>query len=222
MDFDYEHHLVALQRNVHSHEGPEHAPPEVDAGPVHEVTLSLAYLVPVAELWDAVTNPARLACWFMPVTGELLIGGQYQLEGNAGGTVILCRPHDIVRLTWEFAGNVSFVNLRFASQGSAAACLTLTHSKLPDDDHWAQFGPGATGVGWELGFLGLAINLGNPEWPKLDEEAFAESPAGREFVYGSSQAWAQSAIANGTDPAAARAAAKRTTAFYTGVQHDPA
>jgi len=222
MDFDYEHYLTALQRTVHSHEGHADDPPEVDARPVHEVTLSRAYSVPVGELWGAVTSPARLARWFMPVSGVLQTGGTYQLEGNAGGTITLCRPHDNVRVTWEFAGNVSLVNLRFASEGSSAACLTLIHSELPDDDHWDQFGPGATGVGWELGFLGLAVHLGQPDGPKLEEDAFAASRDGRAFISGSSHAWAQAAIANGLDPAAALAAANRTTAFYTGVQPDPA
>ncbi len=113
MDFDYQHHVTALQRTVYSHEGPEDAPPSYDAEPLYDVRLSLAYAVPVAELWDAVTNPARLACWFMPISGVLQTGGQYQLEGNAGGIITFCRPHDTVRLTWEFAGNLSLVNLRF-------------------------------------------------------------------------------------------------------------
>ncbi len=91
---------------------------------------------------------------------------------------------------------------------------------LPHDDHWDQFGPGATGVGWELSFLHLAFHLGNPEGPKLDEAAFAASPVGRAFISGSSQAWARAAI--GTDPAAAQAAASRTTAFYTGEQSESA
>ena len=222
MDFDYQHHLAALQRTVHSHEEPEDAPPDHDGEPLYDVRLALAYAVPVAELWDAVTNPVRLSRWFMPVSGVLQIGGQYQLEGNAGGIITFCRPHEMVRLTWEFAGNLSLVNLRFATQGSDAACLSLTHKMLPHDDHWEQFGPGATGVGWELSFLGLAFHLGNPEVPKLDEAAFAVSPVGRAFISGSSQAWARAAIANGADPAAAQAAASRTTAFYTGEQPDSA
>ncbi len=221
MDFDYNHHLAAIQRTVHSHEGPADAPPEIDAGPVHEVALSLAYTVPVAELWDAVTNPARLARWFMPISGVLQIGGQYQLEGNAGGTITFCRPHDIIRLTWEIAGNLSLVNLSLTTQGSAASSLSLTHKMLPHDDHWEQFGPGATGVGWELSFLDLAFHLDNPDRPKLDESAFAASTTGRAFISGSSQGWARAAIANGTEPASAQAAANRTTAFYTGEQPDP-
>ena len=222
MDFDYEHYLAALQRTVDSHEGPADDPPRVEVWPFHEVTLSRAYAIPVAELWDAVTNPARLSHWFMPVSGALQTGGHFQLEGNAGGAITLCKPHDVVRLTWEFAGTVSLVNLGFASPGSSAACLTLSHGRLPDDEHWDRFGPGATGVGWELSFLGLAFHLGNPDGPKLNEDAFAASPAGRAFISGSSQAWAQAAIANGSDPAAALAAANRTTVFYTGVQPDPA
>ncbi len=222
MDFDYDHHLAALQRTVHTHEGPEDDPPEIDTGAMYEITLSLAYTAPVAELWDSITNPARLACWFMPISGVLQIGGHYQLEGNAGGIITFCRPHDIIRLSWEFAGNFSLVNLTFASQGSAAACLTLTHNLLPDDDHWKEFGPGATGVGWELSFLGLAFHLGNPDGPKLDEDAFAASPAGKDFIVGSSDSWAQAAIANGADPTTAQAAANRTTDFYTGEQPDSA
>jgi hypothetical protein len=37
-----------------------------------------------------------------------------------------------------------------------------------------------------------------------------------EFVTRSSRGWADASIANGTDPAEARAAGERTTGFYTG------
>ena len=39
---------------------------------------------------------------------------------------------------------------------------------------------------------------------------------GKAFISGSSERWAQAAVAAGTDPDAAGAAARRTTAFYTG------
>ena len=50
---------------------------------------------------------------------------------------------------------------------------------------------------------------------------FAASPDGRALIAGSSEAWAQAAIAAGTDPTAAHAAARRTTAFYTGESAEP-
>jgi len=39
---------------------------------------------------------------------------------------------------------------------------------------------------------------------------------GRAFSAGSSRGWERAAVAAGADPGAARMAAKRTTAFYTG------
>ena len=54
-----------------------------------------------------------------------------------------------------------------------------------------------------------------------DEAALATSPDGKAFIAGSSERWAQAAVAAGTDPDAARAAARRTTAFYTGESAEP-
>jgi hypothetical protein len=45
--------------------------------------------------------------------------------------------------------------------------------------------------------------------------AWQASDEGREFTRRSSEAWGEASIAFGTDPDAARAAAKRTTGFYT-------
>jgi hypothetical protein len=45
---------------------------------------------------------------------------------------------------------------------------------------------------------------------------WSASPEGRRFLTASSDAWYAASVASGTDPAAARAAADRTTAFYTG------
>jgi uncharacterized protein YndB with AHSA1/START domain len=50
------------------------------------VTITQVYAAPVEDVWDACTNPARIPRWFLPVSGELRLGGRYQLEGNAGGT----------------------------------------------------------------------------------------------------------------------------------------
>jgi hypothetical protein len=41
----------------------------------------------VDDAWDGCPSLDRLPQWFLPVSGELRLGGRYQLEGNAGGTV---------------------------------------------------------------------------------------------------------------------------------------
>ena len=207
MECDAESHLSAVERSVSF--------PERDGKSASAVSLARTFGVTAADLWDAVTNKERLPRWFTGVSGGLELGGRYQVEGNASGTVTACEPLAHFALTWEFGGDVSWVAVRLADAGADGVRLTLTHTALLSP-HWDAYGPGAVGVGWEMAFLGLALHIADPAWPKPDEMEFATSTDGKAFITGSSDGWGQAAIASGTDPAAARAAAKQTTAFYTG------
>ena len=212
MKFDVNQHLDAIERSV--------SWLERDGSPASGVTLSRAYATSLAVLWDAVTNAERIPHWFAPVSGDLQLGGRYQVEGNAGGKITACEAQSHYALTWEFGGSVSWVDVRVADEGSDCARLTLTHTAHLSE-HWDTYGPGAVGVGWEMGFLGLALHLAEPDWPKPDVMEFATSPDGRAFITGSSDGWRRAAVAAGADPDAARAAARRTTAFYTGEAAEP-
>ena len=212
MGFDVESHLGAVERSVSSLER--------DGQPARAVTLARSYATTVEDLWDAVTNGERIPRWFLPISGELEPGGRYQLEGNAGGVITACERLSHFALTWEFGGDVSWVAVRVSDEGAGRAQLTLTHTAHASE-HWDHYGPGAAGVGWELGLLGLAIHLAQPDEPKPDEAAFATSPDGKAFIAGSSEGWGQAAVAAGMDPDTAGAAARRTTAFYTGESAEP-
>ena len=78
-----------------------------------------------------------------------------------------------------------------------------------------ESGPGGVGSA-ELALAGLALHLEHPDEPKPDEMEFVTSADGKAFITGSSEAWGQAAVAAGTDPGAASAAARSTTAFYSG------
>ena len=207
MNFDVHAHLSAVERSVSSLER--------DGQPARAVTLSRTYETTLDDLWDAVTNGERIPRWFLPISGDLELNGRFQLEGNAGGTIIACEPLSHIALTWEFAGDVSWVDVRFSGEGPGSASLTLTHTSLHSNP-WEEYGPGAAGVGWEMALLGLALHIADPTAPKPDEVAFATSSDGKAIITGSSEAWGQAAVAAGTDPEAAREAAMRTIAFYTG------
>ncbi|MYE80705.1 MAG: SRPBCC family protein [Gammaproteobacteria bacterium] len=207
MDLHVDSQLAAVERSVSSLER--------DGQPARAVTLARSYATTVEDLWDAVTTPDRIARWFLPVSGNLELGGRYQFEGNAGGTITHCERPSLLALTWEFGGDVSWVDLRLAEDGAGRARLALTHTALLSD-HWTEFGPGAVGVGWEMGLLGMELHLTRPNEPKIDEQTFHLTPEGKALHIGSSEAWGEAAIASGADPEAARAAARRTTAFYTG------
>ncbi|MDE0157800.1 MAG: SRPBCC domain-containing protein [Gammaproteobacteria bacterium] len=209
MELNIEEQLGAVERTVSSLER--------DGQPARAVRLARTYATTVDDLWDAVTSAERIARWFLPVTGDLEFGGRYQLEGNAGGTITHCERPSFLALTWEFGGEVNWVEVRLADADAdgGGARLALTHTALLSD-RWLEFGPGAVGVGWEMGLLGMDLHLTRPSEPKIDDETFHTTPQGKALLTGSSEGWYQAAIAAGTDPEVARAATKRTTAFYTG------
>lgn len=207
MNFKPQTHLDATTRMV--------SPDEREGKPASDVTLSRIFDTSIDDLWDAITNPDRLPHWFTNVTGDLQLNGRYHVQDNASGTITACEPQSHVALTWEFAGDTSWVELQFANEAPNQTRLTLSHTSILSD-FWNTYGPGATGVGWEMAFLGLALHIAKPDDSKPDEMEFATSPEGIAFITGSSNAWAKADITAGTDPEKAQAAADQTTAFYTG------
>jgi uncharacterized protein YndB with AHSA1/START domain len=189
----------------------------LDAGEAHSVIISQVYPAAIEDVWDACTNPDRIARWFLPVTGDLRAGGHFQIEGNAGGTIDRCDPPQAFAATWEFGGQTSWIEFRLSSVPPGSTRLELEHIAAPGDGTWAEFGPGATGVGWDMCLMGLATYLTPGRSAGLrDRAAWPASGPGREFIAGSSRGWRDADVAAGTDEAAAQAAADRTAAAYTG------
>jgi uncharacterized protein YndB with AHSA1/START domain len=188
----------------------------LDAGEARVMTVSQTYDTDPEDLWDACTSPERIARWFLPISGELKLGGRYRLEGNAEGTIERCDPPKGFAATWEYGGEVSWIDVRILSDADGTARLELEHVAHVSDELWAMYGPGAVGIGWDLGFLGLARHLAAE--PPMDAEAamaWQLSDNGREFVRQSSDRWYEASVAAGEDEQSARAAADRTTEAYT-------
>jgi uncharacterized protein YndB with AHSA1/START domain len=211
MTFDEKPHLIAVRRQVTT--------TTRDGATLRSASLTRVYATTQADLWNALTQANRLPRWFAKVTGDLRLGGRFQIEGNASGQILTCQPSDHLGLTWEYGNDVSWVEVHLSPTADGQARLTLTHS-APESDHWAQFGPGAAGVGWEWSFMELARQITTPGTPKFEEEAFAATPHGKAFVMGSSHLWGQATIAAGADMAEATAAARRTAAFFLGLPED--
>lgn len=193
---------------------------EHEGKPAIVAVVTRNYDTTVEDLWDAITTPERLARWFLAVEGDLKLGGRYQLKGNAGGTITRCEPPAALDLTWEFMGGTSWVTLRLAAEGEQVR-LTLEHIAHKDgigEEHLRRFGPGAVGVGWDLGLRGLQQHLIDPS-VTLDHEAaeaWTLSGEGKAFVRRIGEAWGRADAEAGEDPDEARAKAERTIAFYTG------
>lgn len=188
--------------------------------PARAVVATRDYATGIDDLWDAITDKARIPRWFAPVEGDLELGGRYQIKGNAGGTVTACDPPRRFALTWEFGGGMSWVEVELTQAGEATR-LTLRHIAPLDDkseEFWDKFGPGAVGVGWDLSLLGLAWHLetGEPVQERFAEESWPLSDEGKAFATTSSDGWTAASIAYGTAEDAATRAGASTTAFYTG------
>jgi uncharacterized protein YndB with AHSA1/START domain len=186
-----------------------------DGSPTKIVVARRTYATDQADLWDALTSADRIPRWFLPVTGDLRVGGHYQLTGNAGGVVERCTEPESFAVTWEFGGMVSWLEVRLAA-GDAGTRLELVHEAPVVPEMWAKFGPGAVGVGWDLGLMGLGLHVERAVTVDPAEgAAFALTPEGTELVRLAAAGWAGAAVAAGDEEPAAREAAARTVAFYT-------
>lgn len=189
----------------------------VAAGVGRAVRLRRDYDAPIEDVWDALTNPERIGRWFLPLSGEYRVGGRYQFEGNAGGEIVACeRPHRL-KVTWVYGevtsdADVSEVEVRLSAADGGATRFELEHTAIVPEDRWAEYGPGAVGVGWDGGLLGLSLHLRGGSVG--DPMAWQLSAEGREFAARSSESWAEANLAAGADPAAAASAAANTLAFY--------
>jgi uncharacterized protein YndB with AHSA1/START domain len=213
---DVNHQINAVRRRVGTR--------VLEAGEARVVTINQAYDAAIDDVWDACTNPERIPRWFLPVSGDLRLHGRYQLEGNAGGTIERCDPPKSFAATWEYDGGVSWIEVRLSTEPDGRTRFELEHTAHVDD-HWEQFGPGAAGVGWDMGLLGLAMYLSadEPVDPKTitqEGAAWAASDEGRKFLSLSSDRWCDANVAAGEDPATARAMADQTTAAYTATPPD--
>lgn len=170
--------LNAIYRQV------EHQLPADGSGERVSVLLRRNYDAPIGDVWDAVTQPDRIKRWFMPISGELRVGGSFQLEGNAGGDILACEPPRLLRVT--FGGPTSVVEVRLSPQGEGGATLELEHT-VPIE--MAQSGAGAlyVGPGWDGALMGLDMFLRGEAVG--DPVAAANSPEAQQFSKQSVYAW---------------------------------
>lgn len=206
--------IDAVQRGVVS--GP------VDAGEAKVVRLTRTYDAGIGDVWDALTTPERISRWFLPVSGDLRLGGRFQFEGQAGGSIVACEKPNRLQVTWAYPpteddAGASDLEIRLTPAGDEATTLELVHTAVVPDEFWDAYGPGAVGVGWEMGALGLALYLRTGSTVG-DSEAWQLSDEGRAYSAQSSAGWGAANLAAGTDPEVVERNVAATTAFYTGEQ----
>ncbi|KAM0428520.1 hypothetical protein ACHAPT_006880 [Fusarium lateritium] len=173
------------------------------------ITISQTFDVDPSTLWDTCTNPDKIKQFFSPVSGDLCVNGRFQVENNASGTIEKCIPPSSFRVSWEFGGSTSWVEVRISRVDDARSRLELSHT-APVNKHWEEYGAGAGGVGWEMSFAGLAYHL---KGVKVGPEWFVQGET-KVYLTKCSEAWGEASVRGGEDLEVVRGAVGRTTKFY--------
>ncbi|MCS7479562.1 SRPBCC family protein [Umezawaea endophytica] len=182
---DIADHLKAVHREVGRQTS--------TSGEVVSVLLRRDYDAHVDDVWDALTDPDRLKRWFLPISGDLRVGGSFQLEGNAGGDILTCDPPTLLKVT--FGGPTSVVELRLTATGDDTTTLELDHT-VPVEVAGSGAGALYVGPGWDSAFLALALFL--DDRTTEDPAESANSPEVQEFSRQSVHAWATVVRESGT------------------------
>ena len=114
---------------------------------------------PMTPLWTTSGTPARA-----PTASPAGSSPSRVTSGSAAGTRSRATPRRgprlraarRLRVTWEYAGDISWVEVRLASAADGQTSFELEHTARVDAGRWEEFGPGDVGIGWDMTLLGLA------------------------------------------------------------------
>ncbi len=178
---------------------------QTQSGEIVAVTLQRHYSAEVADVWQAITDPDRVRRWFVPLSGDLREGGNFQLEGHAGGDILSCEPPRHLVVT--FGGESSIVDL-VLSGGEGQTLLQLTHS-VPIELAGSGAGALYVGPGWDGALMGIARHLAGEVTG--DPVAAANSLEVQDFNVRSIEEWVAVVEASGTADAEAISTARQAS-----------
>jgi uncharacterized protein YndB with AHSA1/START domain len=197
MIIDIAEQIGATSREVSRH--------HTESGETVVVTLQRRYPSDPTDVWQAITDPERVRRWFLPLTGDLREGGNFELEGNASGDIVKCEPPRHLVVT--FGGESSIVDVQLSGDGQQTL-LKLTHS-VPLEMAGSGAGALYVGPGWDGALMGIALYLAGEV--SEDPVAVANSPQVQDFNVSSIKEWVASIEASGTADADAISAAQQAS-----------
>ncbi len=96
------------------------------------------------------------------VTGDLRLGGSFELDGGEHGEILRCEPPRLLRVSWLFRPEAaewpgtSEVEVRLPPGPAGDTEREAVHAAAVGEPMFPTYGPGAGGAGWDLHLLTLA------------------------------------------------------------------
>lgn len=187
------------------------------------LTLALHGCGAPTDLFPLLTDPQHLARWYGPVTVDGGEGGAFTAPGGVHGTIRSVQSPHRVDLTWEYEGRADELTLRIDPTDDGSSSLLIEHSLAMPAEVFAQYGPGAAALGWEIALMGFAryAEIGGDasiaacaaDLPAPDPVWLA-SEDGAQTVRAWAIRWAAAAIAAGVPEATARVGEENTVRAY--------
>jgi uncharacterized protein YndB with AHSA1/START domain len=103
----------------------------IAAGAARVAVFRRCYQAPIDDVWDACTNPDRLRRWYVPVSGDLRIGGTFEQALMGSGEVVKCEPPH--RLKLSLGGGADEIELSLSVGEGAGTLLELQHATTIDE-----------------------------------------------------------------------------------------
>jgi uncharacterized protein YndB with AHSA1/START domain len=103
----------------------------IAAGEARVAVFRRSFDAPIEDVWDACTNPERLARWYTTVTGDLRVGGTFQQTNMGSGRIVRCEQPHLLTLSLGQHG-ADEIELRLRAGDGGATTLELQHATTLD------------------------------------------------------------------------------------------
>lgn len=99
-----------------------------------ELRIEQTWETDVADLWDAVSDPERLARWFAPILGTPCVGGEFGIQFDDGDvpgmTLLYCERGRAFTFVWPMEAGPTEVHVEVRAVTPTTSTLVLTHRLL--------------------------------------------------------------------------------------------
>jgi uncharacterized protein YndB with AHSA1/START domain len=140
------------------------------------------YATGIEDLWEACTQPDRLARWIADVSGDLEVGGGFTARFTSGwegsGRVDVCdRPHRLLVTTWEDEAQDQESTIEATLEAvDGGTRLVIEERGMPVDQLAAY------GAGWQVHAEDLAAHVAGRERDADDARWVEMVPAYQEML----------------------------------------